>query len=39
LVFDGTATTKAAPFIALSEVLPKSPPLEHTSQPKWIHQA
>jgi hypothetical protein len=34
LVFDGTATTKAALFIALSVVLPKSPLFEHTSKPK-----
>jgi hypothetical protein len=34
LVFDGTATTKAAPWIALSEVLPKSLLFEHTPKPK-----
>jgi hypothetical protein len=34
LVFDGTATTKGALLIALSEVLPKSPLFEHTSKPK-----
>jgi len=34
LVFDGTATTKINVFIASSEVLPKSPPSEHTSKPK-----
>jgi hypothetical protein len=34
LVSDGTATAKAALFIALSEVLPKSPLFEHTSKPK-----
>jgi hypothetical protein len=31
---DGTATTKAAPFIVLSEVLRKLPLLEHTSRPR-----
>jgi hypothetical protein len=34
LGFDGTATTETALFIALIEVLPKSPPFEHTSKPK-----
>jgi hypothetical protein len=34
LVFDGTATAKAALFFALSEVLLKSPLFEHTSKPK-----
>jgi hypothetical protein len=34
LVFDGTATTKAAFFMALGEVLTKSPPFELTSKPK-----
>jgi hypothetical protein len=33
-VFDGAATTKAALFIARSEVLPKSPLFERTSKPK-----
>jgi hypothetical protein len=33
LVFDGTATTKAAILIALGEFLPKSPLFEHTSKP------
>jgi len=34
LVFDGTATTKTALFMALSEVPHKPPRLEHTSKPK-----
>jgi hypothetical protein len=33
LVFDGTVAAKTAPFLALSEVLPKSPLFEHTSKP------
>jgi len=33
LVFDGAAAAKTAPFVALSEVLPKSPLFERTSEP------
>jgi len=35
LDFDGTATTKAASFIAWSEVLPKRPLFEHTAKTKY----
>jgi hypothetical protein len=31
---DSTATTKAALFVVLSEVLPALPFLEHTSKPR-----
>jgi len=34
LLFDGTVTAKTALFIAMSEVLPKSPLFEPTSKPK-----
>jgi len=33
LVFDVAAAAKTAPFVALSEVLPKSPLFERTSEP------
>jgi hypothetical protein len=34
LLFDGTVMAKTALFVALSDLLPKSPLLEHTSKPK-----
>jgi hypothetical protein len=39
LVFDGTATTKAALFVALSEVLRKSSLFEQSSKQKKILKA
>jgi hypothetical protein len=34
LLFDGTAVAKTVLFIALSELLPKSPHFQHASRPK-----
>jgi hypothetical protein len=38
MVVDATSTTKAASFIALSEVLPKPPLFEHTAKTKYGHK-
>jgi len=39
LVFGGTAATKSALFVALSEALPKSPRFERTSKSSWMYEA